>query len=226
MKRIDHTGSRFGSWTAIALDRTNGHRTWWRVRCDCGTEAVVRADSLTGGGSVRCTSCQAALSSQVHSTHGMSHGPEWRSWSAMRDRCEREGATGYSIYGGRGVRVCDRWASFELFFADMGPRPPGTTLDRIDPDGHYEPNNCRWATALEQNRNRRRTVFLEANGQRKALSDWAERLGVSHITLYKRYAAGWSHDAIVNTPKLPPTSARPRGHRHLRRSKVSEGGAC
>jgi hypothetical protein len=125
-------------------------------------------------------------------------------------------------YGGRGISVCERWQSFECFYADMGERPAGTTLDRIDPDGNYEPDNCRWATPKQQNRNRRRTVFLSANGRRQSLSAWAEELGFSHITLYKRYVAGWPDDKIVNTPKLPPHCPKPRARQLRPPSSESE----
>lgn len=219
--RTDLTGRQFGSWTVIQFDRSNRHRVWWRVRCGCGAEASVRADSLTGGGSTRCARCQK---SAISRTHGATGTPTWKTWHAMRMRCLSPSAADYPRYGGRGIRVCAAWGSYERFLADMGERPSGMTLDRIDPDGDYSPDNCRWATVKEQNRNRRRTVFLEANGQRKSLSEWAEQLGFSHIALYKRYAAGWSDEEIVNTPRLPPTSPKPRGARPRRRPSTSPEG--
>jgi hypothetical protein len=89
-------------------------------------------------------------------THGMTLTPEYRSWSSMKQRCSNPKIPKYHLYGGRGITICDHWrSSFANFFADMGPRPPGTTLDRIDADGHYEPSNCRWGTVLEQRHNRR-----------------------------------------------------------------------
>lgn len=219
MKREDHTGARFGSWTAVAIDRTDGHRTWWRVRCACGSEAVIRADSLKGSASRQCVSCAAGERSR---THGLTKTPTWKAWSSMRDRCVNPQTKGFGNYGGRGIAIDPRWEVFEQFLADMGERPSaGHSLDRIDPNGPYSPENCRWATSKEQNRNKRRTVFLEANGRRQSLAAWAEELGFSHITLYKRYAAGWSDERIINTPKLAPTCAKPRARRPHRPSTCS-----
>jgi hypothetical protein len=139
----------------------------------------------------------------------------------MRNRCRNPTGADYPHYGGRGISIDPAWDDYLAFARDMGERPAGKTLDRIDPNGDYGPGNCRWATATEQNRNRRKTVFLEANGRRQSLSAWAEELGFSHIMLYKRFAAGWTDDAIVNTPKLPPTA--PKRERQLRR--LSSGSA-
>lgn len=217
---IDLTGQRFGSWTAVALERSTRHRTWWRVRCDCGFNTTIRGDSLRGGQSLQCAPCAAASRSR---THGESRSPTHISWTAMRNRCLNGNHADFPNYGGRGVRICPEWDSYERFVADMGERPRGMTLDRIDPDGDYRAANCRWATAMEQNRNRRKTVFLEADGRRQSLSAWAEELGFSHIMLYKRYAAGWTDDAIVNTPKQPPNCPKPRGHRPRRLNNGREG---
>ncbi len=93
---------------------------------------------------------------RVNLKHGAAHSPTWMSWKAMRDRCTRRSMNSYEHYGGRGIRVCERWQFFANFLEDMGKRPDGTTLDRIDVDGHYEPGNCRWATSDVQARNKRR----------------------------------------------------------------------
>jgi hypothetical protein len=96
--------------------------------------------------------------SKRNTTHGLTDTPEHRSWAHMKNRCTNPNNDAWKHYGGRGIRVCDSWLeSFEQFLADMGERPNGTSLDRIDVDGHYEPGNCRWATAVEQNNNQRRT---------------------------------------------------------------------
>ena len=107
------------------------------------------------------------------------HPREFRSWVQMKQRCLNPRATGYRNYGGRGIRVCERWMTFENFLSDMGNRPDGTSLDRIDNDGHYEPNNCRWATAREQGLNRRMSVFLVVDGRKIGASELGEMLGIA-----------------------------------------------
>jgi hypothetical protein len=111
---------------------------------------------------------------------------EHRSWRAMLSRCENPKAAAYERYGGRGIAVCERWQSFDAFLADMGARPEGTSLDRINNDGGYEPGNCRWATISEQMRNTRQTRLLTHEGVTMCLGDWAERLGLSRGGLEHR----------------------------------------
>lgn len=103
-------------------------------------------------------------------------------------------------YGGRGISVCQRWESFESFLADMGERPDGLSIDRINNDGNYEPGNCRWATRAEQNNNRSVTVFLTLRGRTQLLSAWASELGVSYDTLKRRRLDGWPDEKILTQP--------------------------
>lgn len=120
-----------------------------------------------------------------HSTR-MAVSPTYRSWHSMRARCNTRTMTGYAEYGGRGITVCARWSRFENFLADMGERPPGTTLDRRDVNGNYEPGNCRWATKLQQEANkRRRRDAIVVDG--KTLTEWARELGLHYKTVKVRY---------------------------------------
>ena len=121
-----------------------------------------------------------------------------KSWHAMWHRCIKPGAVGYADYGGRGITVCDRWKSFENFFADMGERPEGTTLDRIDVNGNYEPKNCRWATDLQQNNNRTNSRVLTLDGKSMSVSEWSRELGVPRIRLANRVRRGWPVEQILN----------------------------
>lgn len=125
-------------------------------------------------------------------THGKSFTPEYRAWASMRSRCRNPKHAMYPDYGGRGIRVSERWDSFENFYADMGARPPSGTLDRINNDGNYEPKNCRWASMLVQDNNKRNNRPVEWKGERKTIPEWARQFGKSPRQVRKRFAAGWT----------------------------------
>lgn len=154
------TGERFGRLVVIGRAKNRAGRTMWNCRCDCGETAIVRGSALTTGNTASCgCGVKDAMSrtGKLNRTHGQSRTPEYRAWARMIHRCYHSGDIKYPLYGGRGIRVCDRWLnSFETFASDMGPRPSsGHSLDRKNSDGMYEPSNCRWATLSEQNKNRR-----------------------------------------------------------------------
>jgi hypothetical protein len=134
--------------------------------------------------------------------HGQSYTKEYGIWKAMRDRCRNPNNTWYAEYGGRGVKVCERWESFENFLSDMGRRPSKRhSIDRYpDKNGDYEPGNCRWATPLEQNNNLRSNVLLAFRGRTQSLAAWARELGVSHTCLWWRKKHGWSDERILTEP--------------------------
>lgn len=168
----DLTNARFGRLLVVALDHLEGakKRAYWACRCDCGTEKAIRADGLMSG-VVQSCGClgrekRTAASAAATTTHGVTKGrrseqrqpPTYRSWAMMKVRCLNEKNHKFKDYGGRGIAVCAEWNKFENFLADMGERPAGTTLDRIDVNGNYEPGNCRWADAKTQRANRRDSV--------------------------------------------------------------------
>jgi len=132
----------------------------------------------------------------------MADSPEYGIWKGMKKRCYHPRARGYHNYGGRGVKVYERWLhSFKAFFEDMGSRPsPEHQIDRIDGDGDYEPGNCRWVTRGEQNRNRKDNRFLEFRGERLCLADWAKRFGIRKGTLHDRLARGLSVEEALTIP--------------------------
>lgn len=139
------------------------------------------------------------------SRHGHSAGgeisPEYQSWYSMRCRCNNPNASNYARYGGRGIRVHERWDVFENFLADLGPRPsPSHTLDRIDVDGNYEPGNCRWATWQEQHRNRRNNHRLSFRGETLTVQEWSERIGIPVKTLHERLRRGLSTERALTQP--------------------------
>lgn len=153
---IDITGHRFGRLVAISY--VNPKR--WLCRCDCGTETIIPGDNLRRAITKSC----GCLRTEVTRSRSYKHGhnirghrsSSYRSWANMIERCTNPHDTDWKNYGGRGIAVCDRWRhSFEAFLEDMGEKPPGHSIDRINNDGNYEPGNCRWATASEQQHNKR-----------------------------------------------------------------------
>ena len=158
MRRIDLTGQRFGRLIALRFAHiTADGRTVWRCLCDCGQEVDVNRSNLRSGGVQSCGCLRKQAQGCSYSRDGKAT-REYTSWHSMKGRCSNPKDDNFKHYGGRGIRVCSRWLStdgFVSFLADMGPRPARHTLDRINVNGHYEPGNCRWATAREQRLNQR-----------------------------------------------------------------------
>lgn len=124
----------------------------------------------------------------------------YKSWRSMRKRCLTPSGSDYPAYGAKGISICSRWDRFQNFLADMGERPEGMSLERINNDGNYEPSNCKWATRREQARNRKHCRFLEYHGERKTLSEWAELRGMGAETLRFRLARGWPLEKALEAP--------------------------
>lgn len=192
-------GKRFGKLVAVEeLAKEAGMRKW-RLVCDCGNEVVALQKSFCSGGHRRSCGC-ANIKPQVR--HGRSSTPEYRAWINMRTRCYDETTPYYGIWGGRGIRVCDRWLnSFEGFLTDVGRRPSHQhSLDRIDVNGHYEPGNVRWALQKIQSRNQRRNHLVVLHGQTMTLADAVEIAPVTYNTVLYRLKRGWSIDDAVYLP--------------------------
>lgn len=210
---IDLTGHLYGNLTVEAFAGREGRgRHIWSCRCDCGAQTFARADHLRAGLIRSCGCLRDAGIGSVNRTHGACvdrhRTPEYRAWKGIRERCERSNSASYARYGGRGIRVCDRWRSFELFLADMGHRPtPDHSVEREDNDGHYEPGNCRWATRLEQARNRRNNRFVECGTVRLTVSEWAGLTKLAPGTIIARLDRGWSPQRTLTTSLQSPRRA-------------------
>jgi len=208
-RRLHPDGHDFGRLTCIRRvdppeSVVNSRSRYYLCQCSCGNEVVVQLSDLLRGHTKSCGCLCSELSAERvrlrNTTHGMSDTREYHSWAAMVARCTNEKQLDYGHYGGRGIKVCDRWLnSFEDFYTDMGDRPPSTSLDRIDNDGDYTPDNCRWATWREQSRNRRDNRLIE----NKPLVDWCEDNELSYHTvghrLYRLLKNGMSDEDAANT---------------------------
>lgn len=199
-------GQRFGRWTVlgVAPDSTPAKQLL-HVRCDCGAEkTTVLLANLLRGLSRSCGCYQRDRAGESTRTHGKSRTREHRIWCGMISRCTLVTNVKYPRYGGRGIKVCERWRrSFADFLADVGPAPsPRHSLDRIDNDGNYEPGNCRWATAVEQGMNTGKNVVLEIRGEKLCVTEWARRYGIAMTTVWNRLRRGWPPEVAVTTPPL------------------------
>lgn len=188
----DLAGERSGRLVVLGYVGNNPHQqTLWLCRCDCGSYVTLSTVSLNPNRPTLSCGCLAnELTSNRKKVHGFTKSnPEYRAWCAMRTRCNNPNTSQYRDYGGRGIKVCDRWSDFLVFLADMGPKPtPDHSLDRIDVNGDYCPENCRWATRLQQNNNARSNWNITFQGETMTISQWSKRVGINEGTLYNRIA--------------------------------------
>ena len=205
---VDLTGQRFGR---LVVQRrgdcySNGRGTRWVCLCDCGVSKQIFGEHIKRGLSTSCGCYLKEVAGDQNRTHGKAGKcSEYNIWCGIKARCLNPNDSHFVDYGGRGIKICDRWSdSFENFLADMGERPSiRYSIDRYpDNDGNYEPDNCRWATRREQNNNRRDNIVVSFNGEKMSLSDAVRAAGsvVSQHTAYMRFAQyGWSVDRAVST---------------------------
>lgn len=176
------------------LERSTTEPSKHVCKCICGNIAVVKTASLNNGNTKSCGCRVGRSAKQRFSKHGMKKNPAYACWSLMRDRCNNPNNKNYPYYGGRGISVCKEWDDFAAFLNDMGERPHGMTIERIDNNGNYEPSNCKWASRAEQSRNRDYTVKLTKDGVTKTISEWARDGGNhSQSQYYRRRKRGLSN---------------------------------
>lgn len=196
-KKVDLLGQRFGKLVVAEKSESRGKHgeVLWFCHCDCGNTRLAIAGNLRAGTAKSC-GCE---SYETRKLHGMTKSRTFKSWDSMKQRCLNPNAPDFAGYGGRGIRICDRWLeSFNNFLSDMGERPNGKTLDRKDVNGNYEPSNCRWASRSEQQRNKTNSLRIEWNGETRAVCEWAEITGLKAKIISERISVGWSaHDALT-----------------------------
>jgi hypothetical protein len=188
-------GQRFGRLVVLERMKPDKYgRTMWRCRCDCGNETIVARSVLAAGRTRSCGCLQRETMRKANLRHGMSGTREYRSYHNAKGRCTNPNNSRFAYYGERGIEF--RYINFESFFADLGHRLPGSTLERIDPNGHYEPGNCCWSGSVQQANNKRNSVHVTAFGRTQTVAQWARELNVSAQTLYARIQAGWNSEAV------------------------------
>lgn len=199
MRLIDRTGERYERLVVVSRAPNKGGRDTnarWVCKCDCGTTITAYGQDL-GRGRVKSCGC---LNAERIVKHGMARTHVYRAWQAMVQRCENPNANGYDRYGGRGINVCEEWKDFQKFLDDMGNRPKGYTLDRIDNSKGYSKDNCRWATTSQQNNNRRVNRKATINGRTQTIAEWASEYGVTWQVMKGRIERGWSEEDAATTP--------------------------
>ncbi|MGL5925567.1 hypothetical protein [Chroococcidiopsis sp.] len=189
------SGDVFGKLTAIRFVEMKPHAKWEFNCGHCQSNFITFLNSVKRGHTKSC-GCL------VRSQNGLSQTKEFKIWDMMKRRCNDPKNKSFNDYGGRGIKVCDSWLeSFEIFLKDMGEAPTKEhSLDRINVNGDYCPENCKWSTRTEQNRNRRDSIYLTLNGKTEHIAQWAFELGIDYFTLMGRYKKGWSHEDILTKP--------------------------
>lgn len=204
MKAVDMAGRRYGTVVAVKpVGVCVSRDIKWKFVCDCGCSFSASGYDFRSGKKQTCPQCSAERARVATTVHGMSESDEFRIWTGMLTRCYNKNAKSYRLYGGRGISICPRWReSFENFLSDMGQRPSKKhSIDRIDNDGNYEPSNCRWATAIEQARNKRTAVRVPS-AEGVTIAEMAEKAGVTPSAMWLRVKKGKSPDLLRPSKKL------------------------
>lgn len=192
----DIVGEKFGRLLVIEefKEEKRKNQIKWLCLCDCGNFTIVRGDHLRRNITISCD----CYKREIATTHGQSDNRIYTIWQGMMTRCYGANEKGYSNYGGRGITVCKRWFKFENFYEDMGTPPENMTLERIDVNGNYCKENCKWATMKEQQRNKRNNVYFNFDGKDIVISELAENLGINNTSTFRyRLTSGWTLDQCL-----------------------------
>ncbi len=202
-KYIDLTGQKFGYLTVLQKtgERTHGKSKAiiWKCVCDCGQICYVSTNKLKSGHTKSCGCYAKKIASDTHRIHGDRQTRLYNIWVRMKQRCENPYDAAYRDYGGRGISVCKDWSNYIGFrnWAVSHGYSDSLTIDRVNNDGNYCPENCRWATRKEQSRNRRNNRYITANGEKHLMEDWAQITGIDKRTIHQRLKRGWSEERAI-----------------------------
>lgn len=202
----DITSQRFGRLVALGpVAKTDRNQIVWLCMCDCNTTTTSTFASLNAGSTQSCGCIHRETLVNRNQTHGMAKDPLYRTWAGIVKRCTNPNATGYAHYGGRGIAICDEWRhSFEAFYNHVTQLPDygtkGYSLDRINNNGNYEPDNVRWTTTVNQRRNTRKNIMLTYGDKTQCIAAWAEEIGINVGTLHSRLSRGFPIEQSLTTP--------------------------
>lgn len=208
---VDMTAQPFGSLVVQHFVGIAGKgNAYWCCLCFCHQGAIVSGTNLRQGKTKSCGCATNILKTRQFTTHGMSRRREYRVWADMLNRCNNPSLPNYKNYGGRGITICDSWReSFEAFYADMGDRPLGLTLERENNELGYCKENCVWATTKTQHSNKRTNHWLTFNNETLTMTQWSEKVGIELMTIQLRLKRGWSIERALTTPSLIPRKRPP-----------------
>lgn len=195
------SGTKFGKLTVLNIDhKGTDRRYYYHCLCDCGNECVVRSNALTTGNT---KSCGCLIKDSRNKKHGLKNTRLYRIWSGMKNRCKDHNNPSFIRYGGKGVTICKEWEDFIVFYdwSMNNGYSDNLSIDRIDVNGNYEPQNCRWATPKEQSDNKGCNIIIELNGKKQDLQQWCDELGFKRSTINTRVRmCGWSYEKALTTP--------------------------
>ena len=201
---MDLKGQTFGRLTVISFSHKDKRgKFFWNCKCICGKEKVIRGEKLRSGNTRSCGCLQREVRGKAKRKHGMTNSKLYTIWLNMKSRCRYPGNTMYHNYGGRGIKYCDEWNDFEEFktWAENAGYKEGLSLERIDVDGNYEPENCKWIPISQQSLNQRRSHRVTAFGKTQTIKEWADESGIKYDTIERRINCyGWSPEEAVSVP--------------------------
>lgn len=203
-KALNLVGERFGALTVIGRGPNDSQgKTTWLCKCDCGNVCTVSRGNLKSGQTKSCGCSTKYLLKISHTKHGLRYTSIYHVWNSMKDRCNNPRCHAYENYGGRGIKVCDEWQNDPKAFYDWAVShgfKKGLSIDRIDNDKGYPPENCRWANTETQGNNRRSNRCINYLGETHTVKEWSEILKIDYADMKSRLRSGWSIEKIVSTP--------------------------